>query len=42
MTTTVRPVAGGRDLRAFIEFPYRHYAGHPTGSRRCVTTSGGC
>ncbi len=29
MTTTVRPVSGARDLRAFIEFPYRHYAGHP-------------
>lgn len=26
---TVRPVASRRDRKAFLDFPYRHYAGHP-------------
>jgi len=29
MTTTIRPVEGPRDLKAFIDFPYRHYHRHP-------------
>ena len=28
MSLTVSPVRDGGDLRRFVRFPYRHYAGH--------------